>query len=92
MVIYDFSQYIPQRLVRGFRQAVRLRVVWRALLVDDRVIVCEPVDDLIEEMGPWSLISSMGHLKRHQMCSYRNLIVEVVVLPLRGLASTHFVQ
>ena len=52
MVIYDFSQYILQRLVRGFRQAVGLRVVWRALLVDDRVIVYEPVDDLIEEMGP----------------------------------------
>ena len=51
MVIHNLLQDILQRLVRGFSQDVGLRIVRRALLVNDRVLVRETVDYVVEEVA-----------------------------------------
>ena len=51
VVVRDFPQDVLQCLVPEFGQAVGLRIVWRILFVNNRVIVREAVDYFIEEIA-----------------------------------------
>ena len=49
--IDDFLQYGLENFIGRFRQSVRLRVVWCALLVHNRVVVCELMYYMINEVS-----------------------------------------
>ena len=46
VLIYDFPEYVLQRLVCGFGQSVRMWVVRRTALMDYHIECCETLHDL----------------------------------------------
>ena len=50
--VEDFLQDVLQGFICRLDQAIGLRVVWRAFLVNHRVMCCKFPDNPIEEMGP----------------------------------------
>ena len=88
----NFLQYGLENLIGRFRQAIRLRVVGCAFLVHHRVVVCQLMYDMIDEVPTlvtdeldWASVTAPKMLVHEFSCGCRRVVSE-------GFSSTQLVH